>query len=153
MNNELLQNDVKNALVVCLRKKFPNAKFYKDGYITAYPCFYVSFINIFTQPISLIKPDTYRIKFFIRIEYREDEQPSRINNLNTILDNVGMILLECLRKINIYEKEYLMDITNNETVDNVRIFECNFSMIIDYYEEKEEVVMESLDQNLKLFDK
>lgn len=151
MSKVILQNDVKNAIVVNLRKKFPDAKFYKDGTIKSYPCFYISFTSILSELISLNSLDTYRLKFFIRVEYRESEEPSRVNDLNSRLDEVGMTLLRCLKDINVYEKKYKLEITNNEIIDNVRVFEGNFSMIANFSEiEIKSEKMRVLNQKAKL---
>ena len=141
---EILQDDIKNALVVCLREHFPNAKFYKDGEVRSYPSFYVSFTNIFLKPISLKYSDIYTMEFYIKIEYREALEPSSVVGLNTRMDVVGMKMLDCLRKINLYDKYYFLDITNNETIDSVRIFEGNFKINVTY-ELQEHIRMRKLE--------
>ena len=140
---EVLQDDIKNALVLCLREHFPNAKFYKDGEVKSYPCFYVSFTNIFLKPMSK-HSEMYKMEFYIRIEYREALEPSSVIGFNTKMDNVGMKMLDCLRKIKLYNREYFLDITNNETIDSVRIFEGNFSINVTY-ELEEQARMRNLE--------
>lgn len=141
---EILQDDIKNALVLCLRDKFPNAKFYKDGEVKNYPCFYITLTNVFLKPISIKYAEMYKMDFYLRVEYREALEPSSVIGLNTKLDNVGMILLDCLRKVKLYGKEYFVNITNNETIDQIRIFEGNFTINVTY-ELEEEVRMRKLE--------
>lgn len=141
---EVLQDDVKNALVLCLREHFPNTKFYKDGEVKSYPSFYVSFTNIFLKPVSFKYSEIYTMEFYIRIEYREVLEPSSVIGFNTKMDNVGMKMLDCLRKVNLYGKDYFLDITNNETIDSVRVFEGNFKINVTY-ELEEQVRMRNLE--------
>lgn len=144
MSKEITQDDIKNALVICLREHFPNAKFYKDGEVKSYPSFYVSFTNIFLKPISLRDAEIYTMEFYIRIEYREALEPSSVTGFNTKMDNVGMKMLDCLRKIKLYNREYNLEITNNETIDNIRVFEGNFSINVTY-ELEEQAKMRNLE--------
>lgn len=147
--DELIQDKVKNATIKCLKKEFPNAKFYKDGTIKSYPSFYISFINIFINNDGIGESEYYRISLYIRIEYREKENPTNINNFNSLMDEVSFKMLKCLRKIRIEGKNYYTNITNNEVVDFVKIFEFNFSLMIQYEREQFEK-MRKLEQTGRL---
>lgn len=133
---ENLQNEIKKSLVLCLREKFPDAKFFKDGEINFYPSFYVYINNILSESIGLQEYERYRVGIFFKIEYREGKEPGSIIGLNSKLDEVGVKMLDCLRKIKIYNEVYFIETTTNETIDNIRIYEGNFNINVMYEKEK-----------------
>lgn len=147
---ENLQNEIKKALVLCLREKFPNAKFFKDGDINFYPSFYVYINNILSGSVGLKEYERYKVGVFFKIEYREGEEPGSIIGLNSKLDEVGVKMLDCLRKIKIYNEVYFIETTTNETIDNIRVYEGNFNINIMYNKE-ESPKMKNLEigENLK----
>lgn len=143
---ELVLKDIKTAIKNRIAVKYPDAKYYIDGDIKSYPAFYIRTINIEREKASLRREQVFRDTFYMRVEYRESEEPTSVTNLNSKLDEVGMILQDVLRYIEVYGKTFYVEITNNETVDNVRIFD--FYVIINTtYEKGTEPVMAELKNN------
>ena len=146
---ELVLKDIKTAIKNRIAVKYPDAKFYIDGEIKSYPAFYIRTTNIEREKASLRREQVFRDTFYIRVEYRESEESTSITNLNSKLDEVGMTLQDVLRYIEVYGKKFYVEITNNETVDNVRIFD--FYVIFNTTFEKEpEPIMQTIENTEKL---
>ena len=146
---ELVLKDIKTAIKNRIEVKYPDAKFYIDGEIKSYPSFYIRTTNIEREKASLRREQMYRDTFYMRVEYRESEESTSVTNLNSKLDEVGMALQDTLRYIEVYGKRFYAEITNNETVDNVRIFD--FYVIINTTFEKEpEPIMQTIENTEKL---
>lgn len=133
--NEL---DIKNALVYCLKKVFTDTKFYKDGTIKSYPCFYISLTDIFINNIGLMDSELYEMNIFFKIEYHLSSDNSLISGFRTKMDEVGFKMIDCLRRISLYGKNYNISINNNEVIDGIRIFEGDFKIYSNYDKEEAE---------------
>lgn len=146
---ELVLYDVLNAIQDRIVEKFPDSKFNIDGEVKSYPNFYIRSTNIEREKASLRREQMFRDTFYIRVEYRESAEPAAVTQLNSKLNEVGMILADQLRYINLYGKTFYVEITNNETVDNIRIFD--FYVIFNTTFEKEpEPIMETMENTEKL---
>lgn len=146
---ELVLKDIKTAIKNRIAVKYPDAKYYIDGDIKSYPAFYIRTTNIEREKASLRREQVFRDTFYIRVEYREAEEPTSATNLNSKLDEVGMALQDALRYIEVYGQKFYVEMTNNETVDNVRIFD--FYVIFNTTFEKEpEPIMETMENTEKL---
>lgn len=146
---ELVLKDIKTAIKNRIAVKYPDAKFYIDGEIKSYPAFYIRTTNIEREKASLRREQVFRDTFYMRVEYRESEEPTSVTNLNSKLDEVGMTLQDVLRYIEVYGKKFYIEITGNETVDNVRIFD--FYVIFNTTFEKEpEPIMQTIENTEKL---
>lgn len=137
-----MQEEIKEAIFKILKNISPDAKIYKDGTVEKYPSFYVSIINTFINNEALIESQIYKKDFYIRIEYRASENPNEMIGFNTHMDNIGSKLLDGFRIIRIKGENYYPDITNNEVIDFVRIFEFNFSAYVRYEQEEYEKMRE-----------
>ena len=146
---ELVLKDIKTAIKNRIAVKYPDAKYYIDGDIKSYPAFYIRTTNIEREKASLRREQVFRDTFYMRVEYREAEESTSVTNLNSKLDEVGMALQDDLRYIEVYGKKFYIEITGNETVDNVRIFD--FYVIINTTFEKEpEPIMQTIENTEKL---
>ena len=146
---ELVLKDIKTAIKNRIAVKYPDAKFYIDGEIKSYPAFYIRTTNIEREKASLRREQVFIDTFYIRVEYRESEESTSVTNLNSKLDEVGMALQDVLRYIEVYGKKFYIEITGNETVDNVRIFD--FYVIFNTTFEKEpEPIMQTIENTEKL---
>ena len=146
---ELVLKDIKTAIKNRIAVKYPDAKFYIDGEIKSYPAFYIRTTNIEREKASLRREQVFRDTFYIRVEYRESEESTSITNLNSKLDEVGMTLQDVLRYIEVYGKKFYVETTNNETVDNARIFD--FYVIINTtFEKGPEPIMQTIENAEKL---
>lgn len=147
-----MNEEIKNALVMCLKAKFKDAKFYKDGEVKKYPNFYIRLINLLSERMTIEGLDLYKVGVYFRIEYRETADINTATQLNSKLDEVGFLMLECLRKIILKDSIYIPEITTNETIDGIRIVDGNFIAFIEYEETQTTELMENLiknDTNLK----
>lgn len=146
---ELVLKDIKTAIKNRIAVKYPEAKYYIDGDIKSYPAFYIRTTNIERERASLRREQMYRDTFYMRVEYREAEEPTSVTNLNSKLDEVGMVLQDILRYIEVYGKKFYIEITGNETVDNVRIFD--FYVIFNTtFEREPEPIMQTIENTEKL---
>ena len=143
---EISIKDIKTAIKNRIATKYPDAKYYIDGEIKAYPAFYIRTTNMEREGISLRHREGYRDTYYMRVEYREAEEPTSITGLNSKLDEIGLNLLDLLRFIEVYGSRFYTSITTNETVDNVRIFDF-FIVINTTFEPAEEVTMETIKSN------
>lgn len=146
---ELVLKDIKTAIKNRIAVKYPDAKYYIDGDIKSYPAFYIRTTNIERERASLRREQTYIDTFYMRVEYRESEESTSVTNLNSKLDEVGMVLQDILRYIEVYGKKFYVEITGNETVDNVRIFD--FYVIFNTtFEKEQEPIMQTIENTEKL---
>lgn len=145
-----MSDDVKNAILKNIKNFYPDAKYYKDGEIKKYPCFYITLTSIIGVGYGLQINDHNLINYFFRIEYRESSTPSLTQMLNTKLDDVKNTLVYCLRYLTIDGEKYKTNITNNETVDNVLIFEGNIKILVNNKQPSDAEKMQQIKANTEI---
>lgn len=143
---EILIKDIINAIQDRIELKYPDAKYYKDGEVKTYPAFYIRTTNIDRENIALRCREGFRDTFYMRVEYREASETASVTGLNSKLNDVGMILADQLRYIDLYGKRFYTEITTNETVDDVRIFDFYVILNTTFIKE-EEPIMETISSN------
>jgi hypothetical protein len=149
LSQEIVIGDIKTAIKNRIAEKYPDAKYYIDGEIKAYPAFYIRTTNIELNNLGLRKRQSYSLTFYMRVEYREGSETASITELNSKLDNVGIVLLDQLRYIELYGIPMYCVGVSNETIDNVRIYDF-YITINATYEQLEEIKMQYLEQTQKI---
>lgn len=132
-------------MVRCLREQFPNAKFYKEGEVKKYPSFYIRFTSIFSDFDGFLEYDNNLVSVYFQIQYREASDPTLVLNLTTLLDEVRFKLLKCLRYFTHEGETIPIEITSNEIIDNMIVFEGSFNILVNLEELKDEDKMEEVE--------
>lgn len=147
MNQIILQQDIKAAVISAIKKSYPEATYYANRVVSPkYPCFFIGYTEIATETISI---GNYLFYFYISVQYRECDDTEYIPELNTKLDNVAFEINEQLLKFELYGKTVITKDNTSKIVDNMMQYFCTLK-ISGTLERLEEQKMEYLKDTLYL---
>ena len=141
--------EIKSAISKKLKEKFPNVAVYKQDVTNpTYPNFSIQQVTLTSES------DTrrhYMLNYFMNVVYREADNLSTVDRLNTKLDQVGIEMLEALNIIDVNGKpKRAVTGAYFESVDGMVMFFVNYKVYAELPKTPDENMEKLIENNVKV---